>query len=202
MKDKFIEFWNGIGAKGNPEEEFYTLEKMYSGPHRYYHNLSHIENCLLELEEAGWSVPNYHAAEAAIWYHDITYDTVSTTNEKYSATFAADRLRLGGMGQWFINNVSDIILATAHNGYPTNDTTKYVVDIDLVILGKPIFEFAQYNRNIRKEYSWVSDGAFAINRKKILTDFLEREFIYYTDRFRNLYESRAKTNLEIALSFM
>lgn len=71
-----------------------------------------------------------------------------------------------------------------------------MVDLDLMILGSSEAKFDAYEVGIRQEYAWVSEEDFRFHRAKILQSFLDRPSIYYTERFREKYEARARANLE------
>jgi predicted metal-dependent HD superfamily phosphohydrolase len=88
-----------------------------------------------------------------------------------------------------------MILATKHAALAEDPDTRLLTDIDLAILGAPPARFADYERQIRQEYSWVPDVFFAAKRTEILRGFLARPRIYGTDFFRDRFEARARENL-------
>src|SRR5882724_13070515 len=70
------------------------LAAAYSAPGRYYHNLTHIDDCLSALAR----VDNLSAAEReilseAIWWHDVVYDATRSDNEELSAQLAEQHVR-------------------------------------------------------------------------------------------------------------
>ena len=67
MQKRFIKLWNRIGAKGSPHKEFEKLFSMYIEPQRFYHNLDHIQNCLLEFDSAKHLISQPDIVEFAIW---------------------------------------------------------------------------------------------------------------------------------------
>jgi len=93
-------------------------------------------------------------------------------------------------------------LATKHieGRIPKNIDEKFVVDIDLSILGQLQERFDEYEKNIKKEYSQIPEEKFKGGRKIILKKFLDRQNIYFTDFFRKKYELQARENLERTLS--
>ena len=75
----------------------------------------------------------------------------------------------------------------------------YFLDIDISILGAAPERFDAYEEQIRKEYEMVPQKLFNSGRSKVLKSFLDREYIYYTDYFRNKYEEIARDNMVTAL---
>lgn len=134
------------------------------------------------------------------WFHDAIYDTKSKNNEKESAELSYRILKDSGLKDCFGKKVYGLILATKHQTMPKEIDAQAIVDIDLSILGKPTEEFEEYEKNIRKEYWWVSKKKFKAGRNSILKTFLSRPNIYSTDFFRNKYENQARINLERTLA--
>ncbi|MGQ2921153.1 MAG: HD domain-containing protein [Hydrogenophaga sp.] len=58
--------------------------------------------------------------------------------------------------------------------------------------------FAEYDRQVRAEYSWVPGLIYRVKRKAVLKSFLDREHIYNTSYFRERCEARARSNLTAA----
>ena len=90
-------------------------------------------------------------------------------------------------------------MATAHKGRPVDDDARLVVDIDLSILGQDEQVYDLFERAVREEYKWVPWFLYRRKRIEILRSFLDRESIYGTERFRQRYESTARSNLERAI---
>ena len=78
--------------------------------------------------------------------------------------------------------------------------TKYLIDIDLSILGAASNIFKEYENNIRKEYKWVPKYIYQKERFEVLKSFLRRKHIFYTELFREKYEHQARTNINSVLS--
>lgn len=199
MEKRFIALWNRIGAKGTPKEEFVKLVSMYSEPQRFYHNMNHVKNCLVELDSARSLISQPDLVELAIWYHDAIYDTRTKENEERSAQLAYDVCASAEFPETFSKGVKDLILATKHDVIPDEIDGKFLVDIDLSILGKPRQEFDEYEKNIRREYSWVPEDKYREGRSAILKMFLDRESIYLTYFFINKYEVQARENIAYSM---
>lgn len=178
---------------------FYAkIVEKYSEPHRKYHNVKHISQCLDELFLIEDELFEYQEnnLEIAILFHDVIYNTKEHDNEEKSAEFAERELRKSRFPENSIKDIKRLILATKHNYIPKEDDEKIITDIDLSILGKPKKTFEKYEEAIREEYSWVPEKLFREGRAKILQSFLDRKNIYQTPFFRKKYESQAKKNLE------
>lgn len=200
-KQRWLELWERIGAQGNGEIVDTDLVARYSEPHRVYHTLRHIEDCLKELEVVRCFARNPDAVEMALWYHDAIYDTRSIKNEEESAKLFREMAINASLPEAFISQVVNLILATKHVKVPRVSDAKLLVDIDLSILGQPQGKFNEYEEQIRKEYEWVPLEAFILGRSKILKSLLlKRATIYSTDFFRNKYEAMARQNIVRSLT--
>ena len=202
LKEKFIlgkahNHWAILmSALGNPKGSETILKGLlglYMEPHRAYHNLTHIVAMLDELELARESGP---ALTLAIWFHDAIYDPKAKDNEEQSAQLAKDSIKKMGLPNTLGEQVNELVMATKHIAVPTDHTAQVLVDLDLIILGKPEKEFDRYEVEIRKEYDWVTQPDFCAGRSKILQSFLDRPSIYSTELFRTTYESAARKNLD------
>lgn len=187
-------------------QEMSMLSTLYTQPHRHYHNLNHINECLVELE-------NFHSKDftygdrrivtRAIWYHDAVYNPYSKNNEVESAMLIQPNY-------WMDNNeVRNAILATAKHmttqvikdkegkEHPLPLATQVMLDIDLAGFGKPTQECLANGANIRKEYYKTNDREFAEGRLKFLRAIMQRESLYYTDLFKEKYHEQSQKNLKI-----
>ncbi|HOW37212.1 MAG TPA: nucleoside 2-deoxyribosyltransferase [Candidatus Pacearchaeota archaeon] len=200
LADSFLRLWNRIGAQSDAEQKFNELKSRYSEPHRFYHNFSHLKNCLNELDSVRLLAKNPDLIEFAIWYHDAIYDSKSEENEEKSAKLSRKTCFEAHLPRAFANGARELILATKQDHIPQGIDSKLVMDIDLSILGKEPKQFEEYERNIRKEYSWVSENQFKQRRSEILQKFLNRDSVYLTDFFRKKYESQAQANLQRSLN--
>jgi predicted metal-dependent HD superfamily phosphohydrolase len=94
---KWLELWHRFGAEIPSDSYFAGLVAHYSEPHRAYHNLAHVMDCLDQFEPVRHLAQDAAAVEIAIWYHDVIYDPRAKDNEERSADIAAavmDELRL------------------------------------------------------------------------------------------------------------
>ncbi len=202
LKEKYIlgkaqKHWVTLmSILGNPKGSENVLKDLlvrYSEPRRTYHNLLHIVTMLDELEQLHEDNP---ALTLAIWFHDAVYDPKAKDNEERSAQLAKDAISTLGLPDSLGEQVSDLVLATKHNEVPTGHEKQTLVDLDLMILGKPEKVFDTYEAGIRSEYDWVSEPDFKNERSRTLQTFLDRPFIFVTESFWQRYESTARKNLK------
>ena len=135
-RSQWMDFWQRLGASGDPLQHWNRLERAYSESWRAYHNLTHIGHCLAEFAETKGLANDAIALEAAIWFHDVVYDTRAKDNEERSADFAREVLSSGHLPEDCARKVCSLILATKHNHAPTGHDEGLMVDIDLSILGQ------------------------------------------------------------------
>ena len=188
----------GFGVADHPEM-FERITKAYAEPHRHYHTAVHIEACLGEFGSVRSLARSGPEVEAALWFHDVIYDTRASDNELRSAEMASRFLASAGVSSSICDRVYSHIMATAHKGNPIDDDARLVVDIDLSILGQDEQIYDVFEHSVREEYKWVPGFLYRRKRIEILRTFLARESIYGTEPFRQRYESAARSNLERAI---
>lgn len=198
LKARWLSLWQRLHATGAPLAIDSQLIKHYTEPHRAYHNLKHIDHCLKELDTVRSLADNPDLIELAIWFHDAIYDPRSKENEVQSAQLAVDTAKKAGLDR-IAESLSALILATRHDGAPSDKDQQILVDVDLSILGQPSAIFLEYEKNIRREYSWVAENDFRVGRRKVLQSFLDRPYIYWTSVLRKKYELKARTNLKASI---
>lgn len=199
-KQRWMSLWQRIGAQGDPHIVYNDLVARYSEPHRAYHTIAHIQHCLNEFKKVRNLIANPDAAELALWYHDVIYNTRAKDNEEKSAALATAMIKSASLPNTLGQLVAECIMATKHTVVPANPDIQFLVDIDLSGLGQPKSKFDKNTRQIRKEYEWVPEDAFAAGRSAILQSFLNRPNIYATQFFRDKYETRARQNIARSLA--
>ncbi len=198
-ENQWREFWQRLGACGDARPPWQKLNTAYTESWRAYHNLDHIAHCLDEFIVVRQLTDDPIAIEAAIWFHDVIYDTRRKDNEERSAEFAVAVLREAGKSASFCESVHTLILATRHQSMPTATDARLLTDIDLSILGQSPERYAEFERQIRCEYAWVTEPDFATGRSAILSGFLHRSNIFATPLFIERYEDQARKNLARAI---
>jgi predicted metal-dependent HD superfamily phosphohydrolase len=191
--------WRELGAATVDDLLFHQLVASYSEPHRKYHTVQHLDECLAHLDEVRSEAERAGEVELALWFHDAIYDTLRKDNEKRSAEWARESALAGGLSNEQANRVYALILVTMHDALAAGRDAAVLVDVDLSILGAETARFDEYERQIREEYSWVPGPLYRKSRRQILRGFLERERIYSTEYFLARHETRARENLTRSL---
>ena len=75
-----------------PEAPLRRLAALYAEPHRAYHHLGHVLDCLELARGVRDRLESPVAVELALWYHDAIYDSRASDNEERSAAFAVAEL--------------------------------------------------------------------------------------------------------------
>ena len=179
---------------------FDQLLARYSEPHRKYHTLQHLTECLTHFEAVRHLAENPGEVEIALWFHDAVYDTQRHDNERQSADWARAVLDRHDAAPAAVQRVDELIMATCHSALPVTPDAQLLVDIDLSILGALPQRFAEYEEQIRQEYAFVPEDIFRNKRGEILQALLARPVIYSTPHFQAALEARAKDNLRQAIA--
>lgn len=192
-----------MGASGDGVAVLQALQARYSEPHRKYHTLQHLAECLAWLDTAQVLAEHPHEVALALWFHDAIYEVHVQTgvsgNEARSAEWAVSALAQAGVATPSVARIESLIMATCHTALPVTPDEQVLVDIDLSILGADPQRFAQYEQQIRDEYAHVPDPVFKPKRREILSGFLARPRIYATAYFYDELEARARENLRTSL---
>lgn len=182
------------------EETYGALVSAHAQPHRAYHTLDHVAACLRHLDTVRVQTDRADEIEMALWFHDAIYAPFSATNEDDSAEWAAGWLQDKGLNRAAIDRIAKHILDTKSHETPASLDGRFMLDIDLSILGTPVQIYDQFEKDVRREYRRVPRFIFRKKRKTILKGFLERNRIYGTDHFYEKLEGQARVNLARAIA--
>jgi predicted metal-dependent HD superfamily phosphohydrolase len=199
LRERFGNLWRRMGAVDGGGPVFEAVLEAYGEPHRHYHGVDHLRDCLAQLDAAPATGPDRDLAETALWFHDAVHAPRAADNEARSAEWAATALIRAGAPEARSHEVARLIRLTDHARPAEDPVAALVCDVDLSILGRPPAEFAEYERRIRAEYDWVAEPLYRMGRASVLARFLAREPLYRSDHFRTLYEAAARQNLKGSL---
>jgi predicted metal-dependent HD superfamily phosphohydrolase len=194
LQESWTQCFAALGAAA-PAGAFADITASYREPHRAYHTLQHLDECITYWADARASAE----IGLALFYHDAVYDTHAADNEEKSARLAVDMLG-STLPRAVLDRIAAMILVTKHDAMPDTTDAKLLVDIDLAILGAAPPRFDEYERQVRVEYGWVAESAFREGRGRILRQFLERPVLYNTAVFRERLERQARENLQRSLA--
>ena len=190
----------GVDLDARLERTHAELLSAYAQPHRHYHTLQHLEECL-SLFERLRSVSERHAeVELALWFHDAIYDPQAQDNEERSGEWARSVALTAGAGTAVAQRIFKLVMATRHAVAADGADAQVLVDVDLAILGAPRCRFDEYDAQIAREYAWVPADAYRSGRANVLRSFLTRPRIFHTQPMFDEREARARENLERALA--
>lgn len=183
------------------EAEYALLSAAYEGPGRHYHTLRHAGACLNALDTVREQVPDADIVALALWYHDVVYQPGRSDNEAVSAARGVDYVIRAGRPD-LADDLHRLVMVTVHPSRPAVDDERWMVDLDLGILGQswPVFE--RFERDIRAEYQHVPEAAFRARRQALLQTFLDAPRLYHTEHFHALLDSPARANLQRAIAVL
>jgi predicted metal-dependent HD superfamily phosphohydrolase len=195
LKEKYTKLLANIGFDEKEiHDNWLELETAYSKKSRHYHNLTHISDMIDCYETYLEKLQFPNEILYAIFYHDYIYNSRKKDNELKSAEYALSILP---------KNISfdrqlvfDAICATQQHQHNAIEDINWLIDFDLKILARDWEGYQIYFEQIRKEYRIYPDLLYKPGRAKALKHFLENESIFQTDEFRNLYEEKARMNIQ------
>jgi predicted metal-dependent HD superfamily phosphohydrolase len=195
LQEIYSELLSNIGFSANDiQKNWLDLEKAYSHKSRHYHNLTHINNMIECYVTYFDKLQNPNEILFSIFYHDYIYKGSKKDNELKSAEYAlsilSENIQLNKQ------LVFDAICATQLHQQNMIEDINWLIDFDLKILARDWNGYQIYFEQIRKEYSIYPDFLYKPGRAKALKHFLEYEFIFQTSVFRDLYEKKARFNIE------
>lgn len=172
----------------NADNVYAELVSAWARPTRKYHTLQHLEECLALTRIWGAALAQEEQALLllAVWFHDAVYSPREANNERLSAGWALEALGKLGVGAEAVERIARLVLATEHRApAPAGDhLTDLLLDIDLAILGAPAVRFAEYEAQVRAEYAFLSDAAYAAGRGKVLAYFRDKAFSFPSNLYR------------------
>ena len=190
----------------DPTAIYRVLARFYGQPHRHYHTLAHVEDCLREADAFQAAQPAFlpaemwHAVELALWFHDVIHQPRADDNEERSADIFEAIASAAMVPPAFIATVRRLILATKVDTPSPTAEEQVIIDCDLSSLGYAPAVFQRSGVAIRREYGFVPDKDFAETRRATFLRLSQRPGVFRTDFMRDRYEQQARANLTAALA--
>ena len=188
---------SNITSNHNQVEELWEeIKSSYSKPARNYHNISHLDSLVSELLPIRERISDWLTVVFSIAYHDIIYNPLKGDNEEKSAIICQDRLSKLSISVTQIDKCFNQIIATKAHTLSVDQDTNFFTDADLSILAAAPDVYLNYTNMIRKEYKIFPDFVYRPGRIKVLQSFLNMQYIFKTEYFRDKYETQAIDNIK------
>jgi len=197
--DAWARVWAELGVVRVSRETYEELIRHYCEPHRAYHNLQHLKECLQVRRFVNATCQAPAEIDLALWFHDAIYDPLRSDNELRSAQWLDDVARDSGLGDETRHRLYNLIRVTRHDGAPASADEAVLVDTDLAILGASFERFEEYDQQIRREYQFVPLPVYRQKRRQVLEGFLARGRLYTTAAYFDAFEQQARANLARAI---
>jgi predicted metal-dependent HD superfamily phosphohydrolase len=191
--------WQALGARRVDVALYRRLLDCHAEPHRRYHTLQHLDECLAHFDALRGEADHAAEAEAALWFHDAIHRMGRDDNERQSADWARSALLEVGIGRAAADRVHGMVMATRHEALPAGRDDAVVVDADLAILGADRLRFDEYERQVAAEYAHLPEPVYRQGRIRVLQSFIDRGRIFSTQRFLRTREAAARENLVRAI---
>lgn len=184
--------WHRLGLPTTLRDD---LLSRWTEPHRHYHDVRHLAQCLTALGQLGGRDP---VVELAVWFHDAIYAGTAGEDEEASARLAESSLA-GVLPAGDAAEVSRLVRMTATHT-PDDPRGALLSDADLSILGQIPGRYHVYARDVRLDYAHADDDAWRDGRTRTLRGLLALDPLFHTWRGRALWEARARSNLTAELA--
>ena len=135
LRQRFVALAARLGFAPRAAALWSDLSARYGEPHRAYHRLPHLGECLAQLERVRSLASDADLVEFALWAHDVIYDPRRDDNERRSAEWARRSLLDGGRTSDYALRAHALIVATRHAALAADEDARLLCDIDLAVLG-------------------------------------------------------------------
>lgn len=195
--------YNALGIENYEKEHIELVFKLYAEEHRFYHNLSHINNLLKLSDIYKQEIKKYNLFLLAILFHDIIYEIKSKANERSSADLYLNYFK--GILNKEDNLYVEALIMSTYGHKPLKKTNDFYLflDFDLSILAADEEIYKLYVEAVRKEYTSVYKlEDYLRGRLKFLKNYIKKDRIFYIDTFQEALHEKAISNLEFEISLI
>lgn len=173
------------------KESIQQLKNLWADPKRVYHNINHLTQILQDIES------NIYFKELAVYekrilllaafFHDAYYDPQKKDNEDKSIEFFKQAYQHNDIVK---SKVIRLIHCTKHRKRPTEKLEKIFWDANNSILTQNYSKLIEYEKKIRKEFSFIPESKYKLKR----IEFLKNNF--------KLFNSSTDDNLKKLINYI
>lgn len=179
--------WRGLGL---PDDLRDDLIRRWVEPHRHYHDIRHLAQCLDALTLLGGAT---RATTLAAWFHDAVYEG-RPGDEEASANLAERSLGRLVSGTE-VDEVARLVRMTAEHN-PADPQAGLLSDADLSVLGQVPGRYHVYLRDVRLDFEHLDDETWRRGRLQVVGSLLAVEPLFHTVKGRAFWGDAARANLE------
>ena len=200
----------GAGATA-PVEEIKDagrrLEARWASPGREFHNLKHLVDVLVRVDELDEETHEGDLVRLAAWYHGAIFDAADRKayehqggeDEAASAVVAYAELTALGVPEAHARRVHDLVVALVrHNPDPTDPDCAVLCDADLAVLATEPQRYKAYLHDVRAEYAHLPTEDYVRARVRILRKLLARKTLF-SSPLGQAWEEPARQNVSAEL---
>ena len=190
-----------------------VIRDEYMKKWKWYHNLNHVYYCLNKYYETtndtSSGLNKENDFEYAIWFHDIIYSPSRDDNESKSVNkFISFYEDISSFPESKTINKDKVIKYISSTSFhltniSDNDISSlFFLDIDISIISDSDL-YMEYENQILKEYTFVyNENEYKKGRKRFLGQLLQKDKIFRTKYYFDLYETKARNNLNSIIQFL
>ncbi len=201
---KPLDEWRSVvGPSDKARAAAEALLTRWAEPHRRYHDVAHLQAVLAAIDVLAADADDADAVRLAAWFHDAVYEGRPGDDEEASARLAEEMLPPLGVPAGRVAEVARLVrLTTTHDPAPGDRNGAVLCDADLSVLGGEPQSYAAYASSIRAEYRHIPDEQFRLGRSEVLQRLLAHDRLYNTATAHDLWERRARRNLQTELTLL
>lgn len=190
-----------VGARGDVAGSGATLLSRYADAGRHYHDLTHLDEVLRNVDELADAARAPDVVRLAAWFHDAVYDPRADDNEEISARLAESMLAAIRVDDAMVAEAARLVRLTAGHDAADDDPDGAVLcDADLAILAADETRYAEYVAGVRAEHAHVPDDEFARGRAAVLQHLLGQPSLFRTPTAHTAWEAIARANVVAELA--
>jgi len=184
-----------------------ALVDQWSGPGREFHNLKHLVDVLVRVDELAEETHETDLVRLAAWYHGVVFDSADGKayankggeDEAASAVLAREQLTALGVPDAAAERVHDLVVALVrHSPDPTDFDCAVLCDADLAMLAAEPQRYKAYLHDVRAEYAHLPVEDYVRARIRILKKLLARPALF-SSPLGAAWEEPARQNVSAEL---